>query len=45
VSALYKASEKHLKVERNKTASETKMKEAAYLKMEELRTELQLLQS
>jgi hypothetical protein len=45
VSALYKVSEKQLKAERIKTASESKMKEAALLKMEELRSELQLLQT
>jgi hypothetical protein len=45
VSALYKVSEKQLKAERMKTASESKMKEAALLKMEELRSELQLLQT
>ncbi len=45
MSALYKVSEKQLKAERMKTASESKMKEAALLKMEELRSELQLLQT
>jgi len=45
VSALFKVSEKQLKAERMKTASESKMKEAALLKMEELRSELQLLQT
>jgi len=45
VSALYKITEKQIKAERMKTVSESKVKEAAMLKMEELRSELQLLQT
>lgn len=45
VSALYKVTEKQIKAERMKTVSESKVKEAAMLKMEELRSELQLLQT
>jgi len=45
VGALYKISEKQLKAERMKTVAESKVKEAAMLKMEELRSELQLLQT
>ena len=45
MSALYKVTEKQIKAERMKTVSESKVKEAAMLKMEELRSELQLLQT
>lgn len=45
MGALYKISEKQLKAERMKTVAESKVKEAAMLKMEELRSELQLLQT
>lgn len=43
LSALYKAMEKDIKKIRKKATNETKMKEAAIVKMDELRQEIMLL--
>jgi len=43
VSALYKAMEKDIKKMRKKANNETKMKETAIVKMDELRQEIMLL--